>query len=113
MNDMQAVLEAAERCEGLFECDIVDIENMSVECVTDLLTLARDRHRLTDPTLLTVDRLVEAGLVYNAVANTAYIGGLCVLLDGWKWFINGQPLQFAPSTVGHLWQLLLRMKEQS
>lgn len=118
--DLAAVQDAAERCEGLFECGIVDIENMSVACVADLLTLARDRHHLTDPTPLSVESLVGMGFAVNPKSELCYkFGKLCCYADGppeaWEWtygndWIHDVPPWLNPRTAGELTQLLRRMK---
>ena len=111
MHDLKQLRAAAERTRGVCAVWNANETYGLTESEWKDFQVVRDAFlALTDPTPLTVERLVEAGFVYNTVANTAYFGGLCVLLDSWTWFINSQPLQFAPRTVGELAMLKLLME---
>ena len=112
MNDMQAVREAENRlrsCAGdwrLFPYPTAP---------DDMKTLADAYISLTDPTPLTLERLVEAGFNPCRIDGHFSRGRLeaARIGKGFDFWVGDTPLQLPPRTVGHLRQLLLRMGEQS
>lgn len=117
---MQAVREAAERVrngEYVYEPRAV-LFHFSRSRMNDVCELADAFLAEHDPTLLTVERLVEAG--GKCVGDDGIrFGDLCFTvceIEGIIGVMVGKehlPRELWPRTVGELRQLLLRMEEQS
>lgn len=109
-----SVADAMERCKDLLRCNLVDLDNMSVDCVADLLILARDRQRFTDRTPLTPELLLECGGELAGIPVGEFIrfrkwkvypsGEVGEAAQHWTWMLGltQVPWVLIPRTLGEL-----------